>query len=119
MPKAQGRGRMRIREQLIQLRSVVKQMETHLETLKSPTSPRVRVCADSDLTAVANASHVDDGSVWKDIAMEQFRARRKAELHNVQLRENLSASILLSERVKKLLQSQNPHPVSADELQFV
>ncbi|KAL3670111.1 hypothetical protein V7S43_004427 [Phytophthora oleae] len=93
----QGR-RIRMREQLIQLRSVVKKMEIHLETLKRPDSSRFEDASQSKSEAI----------VWRGVAMEQFQARREAELHNAQLRDNLLASIQLSERVKSLLKLQHP-----------
>ncbi|KAK1941179.1 hypothetical protein P3T76_007045 [Phytophthora citrophthora] len=96
----QGRRRIRMREQLIQLRSVVKKMETHLETLKRPDSSRSEGDMQSEKETLT----------WRNIALEQFQARREAEFQNAQLRDNLLASIQLSERVKNLLNLQ--HSVS-------
>ncbi|KAG1712991.1 hypothetical protein DVH05_000721 [Phytophthora capsici] len=96
----QGRRRIRMREQLIQLRSVVKKLETHLETLQRPDSSRFEDAMQSGNETIA----------WRNIALEQFQARREAELHNAQLRDKLLASIQLSDRVKNLLRLQ--HSVS-------
>lgn len=92
----QGRRRIRMREQLIQLRSVVKKLETHLETLQCPDSSRFEDAMQSGNGTIA----------WRNIALEQFQARREAELHNAQLRDKLLASIQLSDRVKNLLRLQ-------------
>ncbi|KAL3670110.1 hypothetical protein V7S43_004426 [Phytophthora oleae] len=111
-----GGGRTRMREQLIQLRSVVQKMETHLETLRSPRSPRFESCAEyvDDTEAVQTQEDCkevsDEAAVWRNIAMQQFRARRKAEQQNGELRESLAAQIELSKQVENLLQAQPPHP---------
>ncbi|OWZ16648.1 hypothetical protein PHMEG_0009535 [Phytophthora megakarya] len=126
-----GGGRTRLREQLIQLRSVVQKMESYLETLRSPRSPRLDTQAEfgEDKESVRNlvgdendnskqnvpesASEVtDEAAVWRNIAMQQFRARRQAEQQNAELRANLAAQIRLSKQVENLLQAQPPHPVS-------
>ncbi|KAH7482155.1 hypothetical protein KRP22_009846 [Phytophthora ramorum] len=122
--RRRGGGRMRMREQLIQLRSVVQKMESHLETLKSPRSPRLSIRAESfeDVETATNlpaenddanvsgpASEVtDEATVWRNIAMQQFRARRLAEQQNAELRENLGAQLQLSKQVENLLQAQQP-----------
>ncbi|ETL89883.1 hypothetical protein L917_11265 [Phytophthora nicotianae] len=108
--RGRSRGRFRIREQLIQLRAVVKKMENHLETLKNPPeSLHFDSCDDNQSIMARSEKQAKVNTVWRSIATEQFRARRKAEVHNAQLRENLWASIQLSEQVKKLLQDQQAH----------
>ncbi|GMF39519.1 unnamed protein product [Phytophthora fragariaefolia] len=120
-------GRTRMREQLIQLRSVVQKMENHLETLRSPRSPRfidttdksdvVLVTDENDSTRIngktSETDISDDAAVWRNIAMQQFHARRKAEQQNVELRESLEAQIQLSKQVESLLQAHPMDPVSA------
>ncbi|KAJ8523620.1 hypothetical protein ON010_g17498 [Phytophthora cinnamomi] len=114
-----GGGRTRMREQLIQLRSVVQKMEHHLNTLRSPRSPRFReriedreaaLAADeNDSRGVNGAERTSessgDAAVWRNIAMQQFRARRKAEQQNAKLRESLEAQIQLSKQVENLLEA--------------
>ncbi|EGZ22733.1 hypothetical protein PHYSODRAFT_299880 [Phytophthora sojae] len=123
--RGRGQGRVRLREQLIQLRSVVRQMEAHLESLKSPTSPRFNSCADprqgetepvtADESSCSQTWSLDaagDGdsrtTAWRAVAMQEFFGRRKAEQQNAQLRENLATQIRLSKQLRTLLQSQ-PH----------
>ncbi|ETP41098.1 hypothetical protein F442_11688 [Phytophthora nicotianae P10297] len=129
--QSSGGGRIRMREQLIQLRLVVQKMENHLETLRSPRSPRFgthanyleneevvrnRVVDENDRNRKNVPEHGSDitaeAAVWRNIAMQQFRARRKAEQQNVELRKNLATQIQLSKQVEDLLQAQPPHPVS-------
>ncbi|GMF39524.1 unnamed protein product [Phytophthora fragariaefolia] len=108
-----GQGRIRLREQIIQLRSVVRQMETHLETLKSPTSPRFNTHAVKNEVGIIGAKSDEPNgadeqtAAWRAIAMQQFYDRRKAEQQNALLRENLTTQIRLAKQLKALL-----HPVS-------
>ncbi|KAK1941178.1 hypothetical protein P3T76_007044 [Phytophthora citrophthora] len=113
-----GGGRTRMREQLIQLRSVVQKMEAHLETLRSPRSPRFEDCREYVDEEAAQTQEgckemSDEAAAWRNIAMQQFRARRKAEQQNSELRESLAAQLELSKQVETLLQAQPPHPVSS------
>lgn len=117
-----GGGRTRMREQLIQLRSVVQKMEAHLDTLRSPRSPRFESCAEFADEEAARTKEdgkevSDEAAVWRNIAMQQFRARRKAEQQNGELRKSLAAQIKLSKQVENLLQAHPPHPnlLSADQ----
>ncbi|EGZ22729.1 hypothetical protein PHYSODRAFT_299877 [Phytophthora sojae] len=112
-----GGGRTRMREQLIQLRSVVQKMEHHLETLRSPRSPRfTEFLEDNEADEKGSKRAADDisgdAAVWRNIAMQQFHARRKAEKQNAELRESLEAQIQLSKQVEDLIQAHQTDPVS-------
>ncbi|KAE9030476.1 hypothetical protein PR003_g10112 [Phytophthora rubi] len=119
--------RRRMREQLIQLRSVAQKMENHLETLRSPRSPRFSTRAEymEERDAVkefpSDESNIGrdelessiEATAWRSIAMQQFHARRNAEKQNAELRENLETQIQLSKQVENLLQAHQTDPVRA------
>ncbi|KAJ8530580.1 hypothetical protein ON010_g14330 [Phytophthora cinnamomi] len=108
------RGRMYMREKLIQLRSVVQKMESYLETLRSPrlggfAGIRAELSTMDEYKSSEINVHASEAKVWRTIAMDQFHARRMAEQQNAQLREALATQVRLSKQLKTLLESQQPH----------
>lgn len=124
-PSPGSKGRRRVREQLIKLREVVKKMESHLATLRSPSSRLEELendetnafWADENDSTNANAlsDTADEADLWRNIAIQQFRARRRAEHQNAELRDNLATQIRLAKQVETLLQMQQQHHPSLGE----
>lgn len=124
-PSPGSKGRRRVREQLIKLREVVRKMESHLASLKSPSS-RLEELENDEANAFwadendsnnvnAPSDAADEADLWRNIAIQQFRARRRAEHQNAELRDNLATQIRLAKQVETLLQMQQQHHSGLDE----
>ncbi|KAG2774161.1 hypothetical protein PC129_g14489 [Phytophthora cactorum] len=115
--------RGRVRDRVIRLRAIVKQLEQQLEDLNrmkvrgandrpqggNNTLDNKNKAGDLDSGGVAPTGHVHRDVVpvtWHDIAIRQFAARREAEKENSSLRQRLEEQIRVAKRLEHLIRGQ-------------
>ncbi|ETI41887.1 hypothetical protein L914_12445 [Phytophthora nicotianae] len=118
VPTAPYEERGRVRDRVIRLRALVKQLEQQLEDLNRRKAQVANGMSREDNNAqsygykqnidnvggTASTAHShDDVVTWHAIAIRQYAARRGAEMENSSLRQRLEEQLGLAKRLKNLI----------------
>ncbi|KAL4088240.1 hypothetical protein PRIC1_012666 [Phytophthora ramorum] len=112
--------RGRVRERVVRLRGVVKQLEQQLEELTGLCRQKAKLVEGEELTENGEnentavntkrnaAESGSDVVTWQQRAIKQYAARRVAEKENMHLRERLEEQLRVAKRLERLIQGQFP-----------